>query len=455
MREENFSVCWRTDRLLGVLRVLLLVSCFLWGTTEAFGANRVVVSSIKGSIGIAMEQHLEEVLSKAKLQEASLLVIELDTPGGLVTSMRGMVQNILNAPFPVVVWVAPKGARAASAGAFLVQAAHVAAMSEGTTMGAAHPVMASGRDVESKELNRKITNDLAAQMRSLAGERDRNAELAAKMVTESLSLTAKEALEAGVVDVVTSDLETLLASVDGRIVIVQGKDRQILLRDVEVTELPVSESLRLLELISRPDVAYLLLLGGLLAVVFEVLSPGGFVLGVSGAVMVLLGAFGLRMLPFNWAGIVLLLAGIAVLVTDVLVGGVGILSVFGAAALLVGGLVLFRAPGGELMRFSYEMMVGAVLALAVFFVLAAWLVVRSLRKRATSGKEGLVGAAGDVVQALLPEGMIRCHGEFWRARTESGENLSVGSRVEVVRAEGLTLVVRTVSKEEKKEEDRS
>jgi membrane-bound serine protease (ClpP class) len=152
---------------------------------------------------------------------------------------------------------------------------------------------------------------------------------------------------------------------------------------------------------------------------------------------------------------VLLLAGIAVLVTDVLVGGVGILSVFGAAALLVGGLVLFRAPGGELMRFSYEMMVGAVLALAVFFILAAWLVVRSLRKRATSGKEGLVGAAGDVVQALLPEGMIRCHGEFWRARTESGENLSVGSRVEVVRAEGLTLVVRTVSKEEKKEEDRS
>lgn len=423
-----------------------VVLAFLFLALPGQAAPRVILTDLEGVVGTAMESHLDEVFQIARDQSVDLLILRLDTPGGLVSSMQAMTGKILNSSVPVVVWVAPSGARAASAGAFLVQSAAVAVMASGTHVGAAHPVGASG-DLAEGDLKKKVTNDLAAQMRSLASERGRNAGTAAKMVTESLSLTSSEALEAGVIDLVADETEHLLAALEGRQVKVGGQVVRLALEGAVVEEMPPSQRLRILAFLTRPDVAYLLLMMGIYAIIFEVLTPGGFVMGTAGAVMVLMGAYGLRMLPFNWAGIVLLIAGIAVMILDLVVGGMGILSLFGVAALILGGLVTFRgAPGGELLRVSMGVLGGAIAALSLLFALAAFAVWRSLRRRAVSGREGLVGARGEVKSDLLPEGMILCRGELWRARSSDGTPVPVGSVVKVVKVEGLLLTVEPVEK---------
>ncbi len=434
-----------------ILTVLLAVFTLLGGVEgQSLSAEKtaIVVSvPMEGVVGVSLENYLDEAFAYAAEEKAALVVIGLDTPGGLVTSMRGMSQKILSASIPVAVWVGPPGARAASAGAFLVMAAHVAAMAPGTNIGAAHPVTASGQDVPDKELSRKITNDLAAQIRSLAEERGRNAEVAASMVLNSVSLTAREAMEKRVIDTVTPDLPSLLRWADGRKVRVGTADVVLDLKRYEIRTFEMSPRLRALHFISRPDVAYMMLTLGILAIVFEVLTPGGFVMGTAGAVMALIGAYGLRMLPFNWAGIILLFAGIIVLVLDLVVGGIGVLSLFGLASLVVGSLVLFRAPGGELLNVSVGFMAGITLTLGAFFILAAGAVWRSTRNRVTSGQEGMVQGEGVVVEDLAPWGFVSCHGEVWKAVSEEGKRISKGTRVRVVRTEGLLLHVREMEGE--------
>lgn len=404
-------------------------------------AGDILTVPLEGTVGIAMERFVGDVLERAASGGAEMVVFRLDTPGGLVSSMRAITASILESPVPVAVWVSPQGARAASAGAFILQAAHVAAMAPGTNAGAAHPVLASGKDAPDAEMKRKITNDLSAHIRSLAQLRGRNVDAAEKMVTESLSLTGEEALSRGVVDILAPDLDALLSAMRGRSVVLRGRDVSMGHLDGKRVEIAMTPRERLLQFISSPDIAYLLLTAGILAVIFEVLSPGGFVLGTAGAVMVLLGAFGLRMLPFNWAGIILLLAGIAVMAADLLVGGMGILSLFGLAALVTGGLVLFRAPGGELLNVSLSLVSGMSLALGFLFLAAVFLVVRSMRRKTTSGKEGMEGAPIEVIEDLSPIGLVKCRGEIWRARTASGAVLGRGARGSVSSMDGMTLVV--------------
>lgn len=432
---------------LSLMFFLFAVLCFSAVPSPAVAAPLVISTAMEGVVGTVLETFLGEILTEARERDATLVVLKLDTPGGLVSSMRSMTSSIINSPVPVAVWVGPSGARAASAGAFIVQAGHVAAMATGTNIGAAHPVTAGG-DIEDSEMSRKITNDLAAQMRSLADQRGRNAEVAERMVTKSLSLTSREALEAGVVDLLADDLEELLAAVEGRMVLLGKKEVRLDLAGYTVEEREMSGRLRVLHFISRPDIAYLLLLAGIYAIVFEVLSPGGFVMGVSGAVMVLMGAYGLRMLPFNWAGIILLLAGVAVMILDLLVGGVGILSLFGMAALILGGLIVYRAPGGELLNVSMGVVGGAIVALSVFFLIAAMAVWRSMHRQVASGSEGLVGMVVQTRSALNPEGMVLCHGELWRARVEGGRTVKSDMPVQITRVEGLVLHVEPLEPEE-------
>ncbi|MDD3426262.1 MAG: nodulation protein NfeD, partial [Aminobacterium sp.] len=325
---------------------------------QATAASNVIVSPLEGSVGITMEEYMGRIIEEASQEKAELVVFTLDTPGGLVSSMRAMTSSLLDAPVPVVIWVAPEGARAASAGAFILQAAHVAVMAPGTNVGAAHPVVASGKDVPDEEMKRKITNDLAAHMRSLAQVRGRNAVIVEKMVTESLSLTAQEALKENVIDLLATNIGEITEQLDGKKVMIQGKEKTLSLKAYRVVNVEMEPREKMLQFLSDPNVAYLLLTAGIFAIVLEVLSPGGFVLGTSGAVMVLMGAYGLRMLPFNWAGLILLLAGIVVIIVDLLVGGLGILSFFGMAALITGGLILFRAPGGELLNVSKSVIIG-------------------------------------------------------------------------------------------------
>ena len=430
---------------------MLLVFLFVLCACPAFSAQASEVPSVEGkvfsaaldgTVGVSMENFVTAVLARAEEEKGGLVIFRLDTPGGLVSSMRAITAAILESPVPVVVWVSPQGARAASAGAFILQAAHVAAMAPGTNVGAAHPVMASGQDTPDKEMKRKITNDLAAQIRSLAQLRKRNADLAERMVTHSISLTAEEALAEGAADLSAPDLESLLLGVRGRRVLVKGEEKELAPGSGTPVEITMTSREKALQFISSPDIAYLLLTAGILMIVLEVMSPGGFVLGTAGAVMVLLGSFGLRMLPFNWAGIVLLVAGIGVLVLDLMVGGIGVLSLFGLAALVTGGLILFRAPGGELLNVSMSVIGGMSLALGLFFLGALFLVVRSFRKKAVSGREGMTGKKAVVVEDLRPEGLVRCHGEIWKARSSSGTSFVKGDEVFVTELEGITLVVR-------------
>lgn len=425
-------------RLIWVFSILLLLTAGSGWAGEK--SNVVMVVPLEGTVGTVMETYMIDVLQKAE-EEAYMVVFELDTPGGLVSSMTEITKQITQARVPVVMWVYPSGARAASAGAFLVMASHIAAMAPGTRIGAAHPVLASGGDVD-ETMGEKITNDLAAQMRSLAGTRGRNARVAERMVTESLSLTAEEALEEGVIDCIASDVGSLLAAVDGRAVQLADGETILDLSDYEILREEMPTRLKILEFISRPDIAYLLLVLGIYAIIFEVLSPGGFVMGTAGAVMVLLGAYGLRMLPLNYAGIILLVAGIVVMVVDLLVGGIGILSAFGALSLIVGSLIIYRAPGGELLRFSMTFLAGAIVVLSAFFAVAAWAVLRAMKRRIVSGQEELVGITGKVVQDLNPEGTIFCHGEYWKAKSSDGSPIAKDEWVEVESVDGFVLIVR-------------
>jgi len=426
---------------------LFFPATFAGAATDTAGAV-ILRASVNGVIGIAMEDHLTEIFHEAEKTGADVIVLDIDTPGGLATSMRAMYQAILESPVPVVVWVWPSGARAASAGAFIVLSGHVAAMAPGTNMGAAHPVTAGGGDIPDEEMAQKVTNDFAAQIRSLAEQRGRNTKACELMVTESVSYTAKEALEAGVIDIVAADLETLVQAVSGRTVrLASGDEIRLSLDSYEVRRYEMSPRLKILHFISRPDIAYLLLIVGIYAIIFEVLSPGGFVMGVSGAVLVLLGSYGLRMLPVNLAGLILLVAGIAVMILDLVVGGVGILSFFGAAALVFGGLIIYRAPGGELLNMSYSFLIGAVVVITAFFLLAAFAVWKSFGRKAVSGSEGMSGLKAVVVADLTPEGSVNCHGEIWRAVSRTGETIPRGQKVRVVKSEGLTLHVVPVEEE--------
>lgn len=427
----------------------LILAAALFLLIGAAAAEAFVLSApLEGTVGIAMEKFASDVLARAAGEKASLVVFRIDTPGGLVSSMREISAAILESPVPVVVWVSPSGARAASAGAFILQAAHVAAMAPGTNAGAAHPVMASGKDAPEEEMKKKITNDLAAQMRSLAQLRARNADTAERMVTDSLSFTAEEALSLGVIDLMASDMESLLLGVRGRETEAGGRTIFLDPPRGPTVEVPMTLREKVLQFISSPDIAYLLLTAGILAIVFEVMSPGGFVLGTAGAVMALMGAFGLRMLPFNWAGIVLSIVGIAVIITDLLVGGIGVLSIFGLAALATGGLVLFRAPGGELLNVSASFVAGIALALGAFFFAALYFVMRSLGRKVSSGTEGMIGMDAEVIEDLSPVGLVRCRGEIWRARRGPGGPLRQGERGKVASMEGMTLVVGPEEEEE-------
>lgn len=425
-------------RLIWVFSILLLLMAGPGWAGEK--SNVVMMVPLEGTVGTVMETYMIDVLRKAE-EEAYMVVFELDTPGGLVSSMTEITKQITQARVPVVMWVYPSGARAASAGAFLVMASHIAAMAPGTRIGAAHPVLASGGDVDDT-MGEKITNDLAAQMRSLAGTRGRNSRVAERMVTESLSLTAEEALKEGVIDCIASDVGSLLAAVDGRAVQLADGETVLDLSGYEILREEMPTRLKILEFISRPDIAYLLLVLGIYAIIFEVLSPGGFVMGTAGAIMVLLGAYGLRMLPLNYAGIILLVAGIVVMVVDLLVGGIGILSAFGALSLIVGSLIIYRAPGGELLRFSMTFLAGAIVVLSAFFAVAAWAVLRAMKRRIVSGQEELVGMTGKVVQDLNPEGTIFCHGEYWKAKSSDGSPIAKDEWVEVESVDGFVLIVR-------------
>jgi membrane-bound serine protease (ClpP class) len=399
----------------------------------------VHVVRLEGVIAPSAVQLITASLQRAQQDRAGALVIELDTPGGLDVSMRSIIKEMLASEVPVVVYVSPSGARAASAGAFLTLAAHVAAMAPGTNIGAAHPVSMGGE--MDKEMARKVTNDAAAYIRSLAEKRGRNAKWAEDAVRKSVSATEKEALRLGVIDLVSERLDDLLAKIDGRRVEVPSGPVTLRTKGAALVRIEPSFRDRVLQVISDPTIAYILLLLGLAGLYFEFSTPGAILPGILGGICLILAFYAFQTLPINYAGLLLILLAVVLFIAEAMVVSHGILTVGGIVSMLLGSIMLIDTPV-PYMRISLSAIFGATAATAGFFVFLVGAAVRAQRGKPQTGKEGLMGTVGVARTRLQPDGLVFVQGAIWSA--EATGAVEVGEQVEVVAIDGLKLKVQRV-----------
>lgn len=400
----------------------------------------VELITIQGTINPAVNDYIESSLADAYSRGAAALVIELDTPGGLLSSTRRIVRDLMNAPLPVIVYVAPTGASAASAGTFITEAGNIAAMAPGTTIGAAHPVELSGSGMPGA-VSKKIENFTASFARGIARERGRNQQWMEAAVRQSAAIGDDEALEKHVIDIVAPDLKSLLTQASGRTVKVAGKPVVLQLADALVTPREMSTGQHLLNSLADPDLMYLLLIGGLLGIYFEFAHPGVFLPGVAGAICLVLALTSFQVLPINLSGLLLILIGVALLILEVYVTTFGVFGIGGVIAFVLGSLFLINT-GETNLTINRGIIAGAAVVLSAAILGLGFLVIRDRRGAATTGREGLIGMIGEVRDAIAPgaPGHLFVHGEIWRAI--SSEPLAPGTRAEVTEVRGLELKVR-------------
>jgi membrane-bound serine protease (ClpP class) len=407
-------------------------------SSPAVAAAPVVMIDLDGAITPVTARLLSAAIERAQAERAQALIVRLNTPGGLERSMRSMAQAILNAEIPIIVYVAPTGARAASAGVFITMAAHVAAMAPATNIGAAHPVTIGGGDT-GKEMGKKIENDAAAFARSLAAERGRNVEWAEKAVRASVSVTEREAVKLKVVDLVADSVPDLLAKIDGRTVKTARGPVTLATRDALVKPIEVRFRDRFLALITDPNIAYILMMVGMLGIFFELQNPGVVLPGVIGGISLILAFFAFQSLPINWAGVLLILFGVALLIAEIKVVSHGVLTAGGVVAMVLGSFMLYEAPEVGF-RVSWTVILPTVGATAGLVVWAVSAGVRAMMKSPTTGAAGMIGRVVVARSALGPEGQVQVDGEIWRAVSE-GEAIPAGEKVRVTAVDGLTLKV--------------
>jgi membrane-bound serine protease (ClpP class) len=428
--------------------VTLILLSMLVPFRQGSGAEQVTVSRIvlEGSVNPASAQYFSRALEKARSDGSEALLVQLDTPGGLVASLRLMVQDVMASRIPVIVYVHPSGAQAASAGALLLLSAHVAAMSPGTETGAAHPVGIGGGEPTGDVADRKAANDLAAFARSLAEVRGRNPDWAAAAVLESRASSAGEAFRAGVIDFIAARPENLLRAADGRSVKIPGGLVRLQTGNARIEEILPTFQERILMRLADPNLAYIFFLAGLVGLYFELANPGAVFPGVAGAVSLLLGLYAMQMLPVNVAGALLLFVGVLFLGFELFVTSGGVLAVTGLLALLAGSLMLFRIPGSGI-----ELSLFVFLPVFLVFTAAAGAIVRAVLHSSgrpqLSGAEGLLGETGTVVRDVGPEGTgkVFVHGELWDA--VSDRYLQEGSRIRVAALQGFRLQVMKTEEE--------
>jgi membrane-bound serine protease (ClpP class) len=401
--------------------------------------------AIDGTINPAVGEFVRESIARAERDGAPALLIQLDTPGGLLTTTRAIVKDILAAPVPVIVYVAPSGAGAGSAGTFITLAGHVAAMAPGTTIGAAHPVGGQGEKIEGP-MGDKVENSTVSFSEGIAKQRGRNVEWAAKAVRESVSVTADEAAKLHVVDLVAKDVDTLVAQVKDRKVDVAGTQRPMDLGRaidaggrVRVHDYEMRLAQRVLNVLADPNIAYLLMMAGMLGLYIELTHPGLALPGVAGGICLLLALTALHVLPVNYGGLGLIVLGAAMLVAEAFLPTFGVVGVGGLVAFVIGSLFLFDRDGTGL-AVSRTLIATAGGGVALVMLIIATLVVRSQRSRVRGGSEGMIGEVGVVRRALEPSGTVVVRGEYWNAVSDAP--VPTGSSVEVVGVDGLTLRVR-------------
>ena len=424
-------------RMLARLCTVALLLLASLAATPSWAARPVSVIDIDGAITPITVRLLAAAIERAQAEGSQALVVQLNTPGGLERSMRSMVQSILNSEIPIIVYVAPTGARAASAGVFLTMAAHVAAMAPATNMGAAHPVAVGGQ--MDKEMLKKVENDAAAFARTLAVERGRNAEWMEKAVRSSVSVTEREALKLKVIDLIADRLPDLLEKIDGRVVKTKRGAVTLETKGAPVKVIDIRFRDRFLALITDPNIAYILMMVGMLGIFFELSNPGVVLPGVIGGISLILAFFAFQSLPINWAGLLLILFGVALLIAEIKIASHGVLTIGGVVSMVLGSFMLYEAPEAGF-RVSWTVILPTVGASAGLVVWAVSAGVRAMMRPPTTGAAGMIGQHAVVRATLDPEGQVQLDGELWRAVAEDTP-VPAGETVRVTGVDGLTLRV--------------
>jgi len=424
------------------MRRVIVAAAILMFLARAIAAQAAVapvaVIELDGAITPVTSRLLTAAINRAQAEHDQALVVKLNTPGGLESSMRSMVQSILKAEIPVIVYVSPKGARAASAGVFITIAAHVAAMAPATNIGAAHPVAVGGGDT-GKEMGKKIENDAAAFARSLAAERGHNVEWAEKAVRASVSATEREAVKLKVVDLVADSVPDLLAKIDGRTVKTASGNVTLATKDAPVKLIEVGFRDRFLALITDPNIAYILMMVGMLGIFFELQNPGVTLPGVIGGISLILAFFAFQSLPINWAGVLLILFGVGLLIAEIKIASHGVLTAGGVVAMILGSFMLYEAPEVGF-RVAWTVILPTVGATAGLVIWAVSAGVRAMMRKPVTGSSGMIGRLAVARSALGPEGQVQLDGEIWRAVSDGGA-IAAGEQVRVMAVDGLTLKV--------------
>jgi len=409
-------------------------------TEQPVSRAKVLVITVDGSINPASAEYISSGIKYARENSAECLVVKLNTPGGLLKSTRVIVSDILDSDVPVVVFVHPGGAQAASAGVFVTLAAHIAAMAPGTNIGAAHPVELQGQ--ADSVMNEKATNDAAAFIRSISEKRERNVKWAEDAVRKSLSITETEALKENVIDLVAVSVQELLEKIDGREVTLASGKKLLNTRNAEVINLGMTFAQKILGLLSDPNIAYILLMIGIYGIFFELYNPGAIFPGVLGFICLILALYSLHTLPVNYAGLALILFAIILFIIEIKVVSYGLLTVGGIISLVLGSIMLINVKSGlEVIRISWHVILVIAALTVAFFLVAIGFGIKAQTRKPVTGMEGMIGETGEVISDLEPEGQVRVHGEIWNAECPD-ETVSKGSKVVVTGVKNLKLIVR-------------
>ena len=427
----------KTLRIFFFVALLAAAVSVLAQPKDAAGPH-VDLITVDGSINPAVDDFIRESIGRAKAGGARALIIQLDTPGGLLSSTRTIVKELLGTAVPVLVYVAPSGAGAGSAGVFITMAANIAAMAPGTNIGAAHPVAGGGQEVKGV-MGEKIENFTASFSESIAQQRGRNAEWAIEAVRKSVAITETDALKKKVIDIIAKDIDDLLKQAHGRKVDIEGRKQELSLQNVQVVRHEMNLKQKVLNTIADPNIAYLLMMAGILGLYMEFSHPGTIFPGVTGAICLLLALAALQLLPINYTGLALMIFGVALLVGEAFFPSFGVLGVGGMISLAFGSLLLFDTPTSDF-GVDRSIVFTAVATVGSFVLAVSYLVFRSQKSKPTLGIEGLIGQIGVAKEKLSPRGIAFVHGETWRA--ESDEEIEPGEKVQVVGIDRMVLKVK-------------
>ncbi len=418
-----------------ILPALALIAAI---TGPAWAAGEVHVITVHGVINPVSARHIEKNIALAEAEGAEALIIELDTPGGLLKSVHEISKTILNAGLPVIVYVSPEGSRATSAGVLVTISAHVAAMARGTHIGAAHVVGIQG-SIPDSVVSEKAMNDWVAELQAVAKLRGRNVEWVELAARESKSLTVEEAVEMNVVDLMATNIDSLLAAVDSMVVEVAGNEVTLETADAVIVRIELSARDRFLNVVTDPSVAYILFLLGIYGLIFELSNPGSIVPGVVGAICIIVALYALHTLPVNYAGVLLILLAIALFIAEIKIPSYGLLTLGGVTAMILGSIMLLERAG-PLFKVSWSVIIPTVLFTVAFFFFAVSKGLLAQRRKPETGVEGLVGEIGEVMRDLDPLGKVFLHGEYWDA--ESVQSIREGESIRVMQVRGMRLIVQ-------------